>query len=353
MKILVTGATGFVGRYTVAAAVEAGHHVRALVRPAGSTAPLGRFADHPAVELVRADLRSPDGLDEVVADLDAVVHLAAAKAGDFATQFAGTVLATENLLGAMRRAGVGLLVGVSTFSVYDYRAMANGELVTEDSPIDETPANRDEYAQTKLIQEKLYRRFTLDEPWTGRGDARVVIVRPGMIYGRDNLWHALLGADIGPRFLKIGSKATMPLTYVENCADAFVLAAEALAADPCSVDGEVINVVDDDLPTQADYARAVEQAIEAPASVSVPWPMMNGAAALLERGNDLLFDGRAKFPGIVVPDRLHARFKPLTYSNATAKRLLGWKPNLDLAAAIARSVGPDPVLAAPPEPDDG
>jgi nucleoside-diphosphate-sugar epimerase len=348
VKILVTGATGFVGRYTVAAAVGAGHEVRALVRPAGGIAALGRFADHPAVEIASADLRSTTGLDRIVAGVDVVIHLAASKEGDFATQFAGTVIATENVLAAMERTGVCRLVGVSSFSVYDYRALRSGELLTEDSPIDETPARRDEYAQTKLLQEKLYRRFRLDRADEGAddggSDCRVVIVRPGMIYGRDNLWHALIGADVGPRFLKIGSKATLPLTYVENCAEAFVLAAEALATEPCTVDGEVINVVDDDLPSQLDYASAVEAVIDTPPTLSIPWPVMNAMANTLERGNDLLLDGRAKFPGIVVPDRLHARFKPLTYTNAKAKRLLGWKPSLNLDAAIDRSIGAEPAL---------
>ena len=341
MKLLVTGATGFVGRYTVATAVDHGHSVRALVRPAGSATALGRYESDPNVEIARADLRSPAGLADALSEVDVVVHLAAAKEGDFATQFAGTVLATENLLAAMTETGVTRLVGVSTFSVYDYRGMRNGELVTEVSPIDETPARRDEYAQTKLLQEKLYRRFAP----TGS----VVILRPGMIYGRDNLWHALLGADVGSRFVKIGSKAVLPLTYVENCASAFVLAAERLVTDPAAIDGEVINIVDDDLPTQQDYATAVEAVIDTPSSLSVPWPVVNAMASLLDRGNDLLLDGRAKFPGIVVPDRLHARFKPLSYTNEKARRLLGWTPSVSLGGAIGRSVGPDLALTGASE----
>ena len=166
----------------------------------------------------------------------------------------------------------------------------------------------------------------------------MVILRPGMIYGRDNLWHALLGAELGPRFIKIGSNATLPLTYVENCADALVLAAEGLTLQPSRLDGEVINLVDDHLPTQAEYIEMVSAVIDPPPSFSVPWPVMRTVAGLLGRGNDMVVGGRAKFPGIVVPDRLHARFKPLTYSNAKAKRLLDWKPRYDTAEAVRRSV---------------
>ena len=337
MKILITGATGFVGRYVTAAALDAGHKVRAVVRPSSSGSSLGHHLDDPALEVARIDLRSKEGLADALDGVDSVIHLAAAKEGDFYVQFAGTVVATENLLAAMNEAGVSQLVGVSTFSVYDYLAMSSGELLTESSPIDRQPERRDEYARTKLIQEQLYRDFAAPAANT---DRRMVIIRPGMIYGRDNLWHALLGAELGPRFVKIGSNATLPLTYVENCADALVLAAEGLALEPSPLNGEVINLVDDQLPTQAEYIELVSSVIDPPPSFAVPWPIMRTLAGLLGRGNDMIVGGKAKFPGIVVPDRLHARFKPLTYSNAKAKRLLDWKPRYDTGEAIRRSVEP-------------
>lgn len=328
MRIYITGATGFVGRYVTEAALAAGHQVRAVVRPAG------RSLDDARVEEARVDLRSSDHLVESLADVDVVIHLAAAKAGDFTTQFAGTVVATENLLTAMAEAGVDRLVAISTFSVYDYQAIESGALLDESSPIDHDPRLRDEYAQTKLIQERLYRSF-------GDDGNRVVVLRPGMIYGPDNLWHALLGAELGPRFLRIGSRAILPLTYVENCAEAMVLAAERLDGEPSGIDGETINIVDDALPTQEHYATLVSERIETPPTIKVPWPAMSAAADLLKFGNERLLGGRAKFPGIAVPDRLEARFKPLRYSNAKAKRLLGWQPRYSLVDAIDRSAAQD------------
>ena len=324
MKLLITGATGFVGRHVVAAAVGRGHEVRAVVRPASTATP--------PIEVARVDLRSPSGLGAAVAGVDTVVHLAATKAGDFTTQFAGTVVATENLLAAMADRGVNRLVGVSTFSVYDYRRLSTGELLTEESPIDLDPARRDEYAQTKLLQERLFRQ------WRSTAlDRRVVVLRPGMIYGPDNLWHALLGSELGPRYLRIGSAATLPLTYVENCADAIVDAAEKLSEDRSAVDGETINIVDDDLPTQERYVELVSEVIDAPESVTVPWPVVRAAASVVGRANEVLVGGRAKFPGIMVSERLHARFKPLRYTNEKAKRLLGWSPRYTTAEAIERS----------------
>ncbi len=347
MILFITGATGFVGRHVVAAAVARGHKVRAVVRPAADLDDLGPMADDPSVETARVDLRSSRELADAVDGVDGVIHLAAAKAGDFHSQFAGTVLATENLLRAMTTAGVGRLVAVSTFSVYDYRNIRSGTLLDETAPIDIDPEGRDEYAQTKLLQEELYRDFGLVP------ENRTVILRPGMIYGAGELWHALLGAELGPLFVRIGHGGPMPMVYVENAAEAMILAAEALARDHSPVDGQVINLVDDDLPTQQQYVDAVGAVAEAPRTVGVAWPVMRAAARFLEEGNKLMVGGRAKFPGIVVPDKLHGRFKPLRYTNAKAKDLLGWEPRYDLAEAVRRSAAEGAEEAEPGEGIDG
>ena len=331
LRLYITGGTGFVGSAVVEAATARGHEVVVVVRPASRAPDLG-----PGATIARVDLRSTDGLVESLDGVDAVIHLAAAKSGDFASQFAGTVVATENLLQAMARAGVEQLVGISTFSVYDYGAMPAGAVLDERSPIDRDPGKRDEYARTKLLQERLYRRFC-----SGAGGGRprrCVIIRPGMIYGAGNLWHALLGAEFGERYLRIGAKATLPMTYVENCAEAMILAAERLADPDSGVEGEVINLVDDDLPTQQAYAEAVAERTDVPPNLTVPWPLVRGAAGALATINSTFLGGRAKFPGIAVPDRLDARFKPLRYTNAKAKQLLGWEPRYGLVEAIERSL---------------
>lgn len=337
LQLYITGATGFLGSQVVRAAKARGHDVVAVVRPASPPDQLGDVVE------ARVDLRSPAGLAESLAGVDSVIHLAAAKSGDFPSQFAGTVVATENLLTAMATAGIDQLVGISTFSVYDYRAMDSGSLLDEHSPLDTTPAGRDEYARTKLVQEQLYREFAAGD---GTATRRCVILRPGMIYGANNLWHALLGAEFGPRFLRIGSRATLPMTYVENCAEAIVLAAERLADPEPAVDGEVINIVDDDLPTQAHYAEQVASRTDVPPSVTVPWPVIRTGAEALAVVNRTLLSGRAKFPGIAVPDRLYARFKPLRYTNDKAKSLLGWSPRYGLVEAIERSLDVTPADAA-------
>lgn len=336
MKLFITGASGFLGQYIVAEALRRGHQVSAVIRPKTDATRLSWY-NHPQVKLVRLDLRQMSGLIEALKGVDNVIHLAAVKAGDFYTQFAGTVIATENLLTAMKKAGVQRLTAISTFSVYDYLNMRSGQVLDENSPIEQDPLNRDEYAQTKLIQEQLYRNFERD-------GGQVAILRPGMIYGRDYLWNACLGAELGESaWLRIGSSAIMPLTYVENCAEAIVIASECDQAL-----GQTLNIVDDDLPTQNIYAQTLMKHMEkTPRTFFVSWTVIRLIARSAWLYNHWFLKGKARLPGIFVPAKLHARFKPLRYSNQKAKEVLNWKPKYSLQAAFERSCGDTDLLAVP------
>ena len=370
MKLLVTGATGFLGHYVVAEALRCGHQVRAMVRPSDNLEQkLSRLArvthdlcrqecpqvafsqgethqdktsqdtSHPSptssIEIAVVDLTSGNGLDAALQDIDAVIHLAAAKQGDYSTQFANTVTATAHLLNAMERAGSSRLVAISSFSVYDYLHQPEGALLDENAPLESRAADRDVYAQTKLQQEQLVRDFQ------NRCGAAVTVLRPGIIFGQEELWPAHLGAKLTDAlFLQIGTNSRLPLTYVENCAEAVVKAVESDDAI-----GQIINVIDNDRPTQQEFIDRLRhhrsQSMTArqwlPTSVTVSWTVMRYLARCIWTINCLL--GRSiPLPGILVPARLHARFKPLDYSNYSARTLLHWTPRYPLLEAISRSL---------------
>jgi nucleoside-diphosphate-sugar epimerase len=330
MKLCITGATGFLGQSVVTEAIRRGHAVVAVGRK-----PLE--IEDPNLRFVKADLRSRAGLVEMLAGVDAVIHLAAAKSGDLYAQMGGTVVATENLLAAMASAGVRRIVSISSFAVYEYLHKRSRSVLDEDSPIDEKMIDRDEYAQTKLIQEKLVRATDVD--WT--------ILRPGMIYGRGNLFNARVGMAGGKTWVRTGAWARIPLTYVENCAEAIVLAAQT----PGSV-LQILNVVDDDPPTQRKYAALLRDRTKPrPRIVPVSWMVLRSVARLAWMVNHWMLGGRAKVPGLLLPARLHARCKPLKFPNDKIKSVLKWSPRFGLVEAIERSncVGagsPRPVLVS-------
>ena len=126
-QVLVTGATGTLGRAVLPVAVEAGHRVRALSRH--------HHPDDDEVRWHRRDLLSGEGLDEALDDVDVILHCATQPTGG------KDVTATLNLLEAARRAGVGHVVYVSIVGVdriplpyYQTKLHVEQALATSDVP---------------------------------------------------------------------------------------------------------------------------------------------------------------------------------------------------------------------------
>jgi nucleoside-diphosphate-sugar epimerase len=327
MTLLITGANGFLGNYVVAEALRQGHAVKAMVRAGADPSTLA-WAGNPNVELVRLDLNHPDGLTVALRGVDCVIHLAAAKRGDYQTQYAGTVTATENLLKAMGEAKVLRIVALSSFSVYDFMAASPLVALDEQSPLEKKPEHRDDYAKLKLAQEKLILEVASKAGWEW------VVLRPGMIWGKDNLLNAWAGTPAGGRaWIRTGGGARIPLTYVENCAEAVVLAAGSESAR-----GNVFNVVDDALPTQGEYLNLIRARInDRRYVIPVPFGLLRFASGTAWLLSHKLTMGRARVPGVLVPARLNARARPLAYSNQKIKALLGWKPRYSLQQGLDRS----------------
>ena len=338
MRIAVTGASGFLGRFVVAEALERGHEVVAFVRPASDLSPLPWIED-PRVQRITVDLRAPGDLDRLLIGCEAVLHLAAAKSGDLHDQLRGTVVATESLLEAMVDAGVDRIIVVSSLAVYEYLGKRGHSVLRETSELDRRVERRDAYAQTKLLQEQLVREYAEKHHW------RLTVLRPGTVFGKDNLWTARIGMQGGPStWVRLGSRARIPLTYVENCADAILDSAECTAAI-----GQTFNIIDDAPPTQKRYAAELRDRLpQRPRIIAVPWTFARLLARIAWIAKHTIFGGRLRLPGVLVPARLHARFKPLRYSNEALKEVLNWTPRYSLEEALSRSLEP----AAPSGPDE-
>ena len=324
MRVLVTGASGFLGKSVVRAAAVAGHRVVALVRPTADVSNLG-WPDN--VEVVKGDLRQMGAWRDHL-DVDLVIHLAAAPSGDIATQFAGTVQATENLLDSLQLRSLRRFIHISSFSVYDYSIRPKHGIIDEATALESQPQARDAYTITKMLQESLVIDRCDD---TG---LECVIIRPGAIYGPGKDWDCGTALSFKSFDLLFGPLGAFRLTYVDNCADAIVRAIDADVGK-----ARVFNIVDDECPSLWKYHNACRRAgARAGFVIPVPWLLIAALGRMVRLVNRLAFRNRAKLPELLEYRRQQARWRPLRYSNALARNVLGWTPSVKLAEGVARTV---------------
>jgi nucleoside-diphosphate-sugar epimerase len=328
MKVLVTGASGFLGQRIVASLIAAGvEDLRLAVRQPGAGAKLQPLASgtRSRLDIVTLNLLSREQLLRAVDGVDLVIHAAAGTRGGAADMFMNSVVGTRNLLDAVAIAGVRRFVLVSSFSVYDTGRLADGAVLDESAALEVGGVAKGGYAFTKVQQEELYRAhpaFTTLES---------IIVRPGVIFGAGggSGLSSRVGISVLGTFVSLGGKNLLPLTQVDNCADAIVMA--ALNGSP----GDVFNVVDDDLPTCADYLRQYRARVRPLRVVPLPYQMLLWGSSLLQR-----YSRRSKgqLPAILTPYIVRAMYRSIGYSNSRLKAL-GWQPKIGMRSALEQSFG--------------
>jgi nucleoside-diphosphate-sugar epimerase len=220
MKVLVTGATGFLGQYIVEQLRARGDAVRALCRrPAPELEALG-------VEVVRGDATDRDSVVAACRGVDAVVHTAAVAGiwGPWERFYSTNVLGTRHVLDGCRAHGVGRLVYTSSPSVtFDGRPQRG---VDESAPYPTKWLAF--YPQTKAAAEQEV--LAAHEP----GRLHTCALRPHLIWGpRDrHLIPRLLDRARRGKLKRVGDGTNrVDVIYVENAAEAHLLALDRLA-DP-------------------------------------------------------------------------------------------------------------------------
>lgn len=305
LNLLVTGAGGFIGRRTVAAALARGHRVRALVRQSCAA-----FAGMPGVECIAFDLgRDPGALKKALGHVDAVIHCAAALGGDDAAMERDTLAPTRALIQAMNvTTSKPRLVLVGSMAVHGADALPENAVIDENGPLEHAPDARDAYTRAKLAQEEMVQGAGL-AGW---------IARPGAVYGPGRLWNAHLGPRFGPVLIRLGGAGQIPLVSVQSCAEALVLAAET---EPSGHGMQPVILVDDDLPDRAQFLAAL-----GPRAPSIVLPLSWRLIDRLAMGLTNIPGLAPRLPGLLRPRPLRARMRPARYSNAHARAVLGWTP---------------------------
>lgn len=292
--------------------------MRAVVRPGG---PLPASDD--GVWVHRVDLAGPGAapaLGPVLAGADVVVHAAAALSGDTAAHNTLTLGGTRAVCDALAAKSNAHLVLISSLAVYGLDGLKAGDLLTEETALARNPLALDAYARAKLEQEAIASAARPD----------LTILRPGAVFGPGRLWNAHVRVPIGPAVLRLGRGGQVPLSHVDHCAAAIVLAAEHRAQN---IGRLVINVVDDDLPDRARFLRALARGGWPRVVLPGDWRLF----LVVARGLAALGLG-AHLPGLLRPGVLRARMLPLRYSNDRLHRVLGWQPRAGFEAAMAHAI---------------
>ncbi len=329
--VLVTGATGFIGSRLVGSLLDRGfRNLRILVRPSSDVGRVEAIArrrpEGARVDVVEGNLLSREDCTTATKDVAVIFHLAAARGEkSFPDAFMNSVVTTRNLLEAsLRQAGLRRMVSVSSFVVYANTPKGRGRLLDESCPIEQRPELRgDAYCFAKTKQDEIVIEFGK------RFGLPYVLVRPGYVYGPGN--EAITGrVGIGTFgvFLHLGGSNTIPLTYVDNCADAIVLA----GLTP-GVDGEVVNIVDDDLPSSRQFLRLYKANVRRFASIYVPHVVSYAFCRLWEKYSTW---SEGQLPPVFNGRSWRAYWRGTHYSNAKAKTRLGWTPKVTTTEGLSR-----------------
>ena len=327
--ILITGAAGFIGAKVVERLLERGYRrVRCFARPSSDLTRLETMArQHPRgalIEVMKGNLQSRQDCRNAVRGAAVIVHLAAAR-GEKSIPDAvmNSVVTTRNLLdAAVEQGDVRRFVNISSFSVYDNGARSSRTL-DETCPIEGRPELRgDAYSFAKIRQDELVEQYGRE-----RG-LRYVIVRPGYVYGPGN--EGITGrVGIGSFgvFLHLGGSNPLPLTFVDNCADAI-----ALSAIADGVDGQTFNVVDDDLPTSRQFLRQYKTHVRRFRSLYLPHVVSYTLCWMWET--------YARWSANQLPPSYNRRgwnsyWRKTRYSNTKLKGL-GWTPIVPTAEGLRR-----------------
>jgi nucleoside-diphosphate-sugar epimerase len=313
MRVLVTGATGMLGRGTAQSLSARGDDVTVLQRrPSGLD-----------VREVLGDIADPDVVHRAAYGQDAVVHLAAKVdvVGRWADYQRVNVLGTQAVVDACRAEGAGRLVHVSSPSV----AHAGQPLVGAGAGPADPARVRGNYARSKAIAELLALAADGD-------DLAVLVLRPHLVWGPgDTQLVARLVARAATGHLPVlGSGAALiDTTFVDNAVDALV------AAVDCTAHGEALVVSNGEPRPVAEILARVCQAanVQGPSRRHVPTGISRLTGTVLDR---VWATTRRRD----TPPLTRFLAEQLTtahwFDQRRTREILGWTPAVDLDEGFRR-----------------
>jgi len=328
--ILITGASGYIGPGLVQCLLDHGfRNLRCFTRPGSDLTQLqavSRRRNGARVEIMKGNLLSREDCLEATNGVSLVFHLATGVGGKSVPDvFMNTVVTTRNLLAAcLQHRCLKRFVNLSSLAVYTNRKKPQGRLLDETCSVEDRPELRgDAYCFAKVKQDEIVMDYgkQYGMPYA--------IVRPGYVLGPGKTAIvSRVGIDTFGVFLHLGGSNLIPFTYIDNCNEAIVLAGVTKG-----VDGEVFNVVDDDLPSSRHFLRLYKRKVKRFRSIYLPHFVSYALCSLWEKYSNW---SARQLPLTFNRRHWHAYWKKTRYSNQKLKARLGWKPAISMSEGFER-----------------
>ena len=325
-RVLITGAGGFVGSKVLETLLAYGFtHVRCLLRSTRNLDKLQSLAgaSKADVEFMQGNLLSREDCRRAVEGVSVIYHLAAGIDKTYPGCFLNSVVATRNLLdAAVKESTLKRFVNTSSIAVYSNENIKRGGLLDESCEVDSHLLERFEpYTYGKAKQDELVLEYAQKHPLP------YVIIRPSVVFGPGKAKITdRIGSDTFGVFLHLGLRNTIPLTYVDNCAEAIVLAGLKKG-----IEGEVLNVLDDDLPTSREFLKLYKGKVRNIFSIPIPYSVWYLFNFFWEKYSAW---SEGQLPPVFNRRSCAVYWKGNSYSNRKAKELLGWQPKVAMSDAL-------------------
>ncbi len=325
IKVLVTGANGFIGSHLTKGLLDKDYDVNALVRKTSNLGELGQI-NNKNFKLVYGDVTDYGSLLKTTKDINAIIHLAGVIHQvnvEDSFYYDINVKGTENILKACIENKIKLKKFVHCGSVACYGNLKDPDSTILDEAYPSSPENI--YGKTKYESEVVAFKIAKEH------NIPLTVIRPGRVYGEgDYTLKPLLKLIKKRLFFHVGSdKCYMMPVYIDDLVNAFILALENPKAA-----GNAYIITGEEAITKKEFTDLIAKELGVKSNkISFPKSLVVPSVYVLEK----IFLLLNKEPPI---SRKKLRFflASRRYSIEKAKKELGFKPQININIGVKRTI---------------